>query len=260
MSVVPFNGPWFAYIALLTALGVWLHFALRHRPRHVKTRVLSSIAIGNVVVYTAFTFQSILRPDYPNITLWQNLPFHFCNLMAWALIFAPLVPWQWLRALCALPGVLAGVLALVSPVDDYIGRPWFSLAALGFYGVHTVNAILGSLLATLGFFEPTWRQAVRSVFYFGAMALAVFPINLALRVWLDPNTNYFYEFAPENAQILQLFHDWVPVPMVYTLMLAPIAFGGCLLLAGIYALAGRLLGHPAGRPPSPTRLEDQATV
>lgn len=249
MNVTPFNGLWFAYIALLVALSVGLHFTLRRRTRRVQAWTLSGIAAANVVIYTAFTFQAIGNPAYPQVTLAQNLPFHFCNLMAWALIFAPLLRWRWLYSLVCFPGVLAGALALTSPVDVYLVRPLFSLAALGFYGVHTINAALGVLLVTLGFFEATWRQSLRSVAFFGAMAVLVFPLNLALRAWVDPDTNYFYEFAPENAEILALVHGWVPVPLLYLTLLAPIAFGGCLAIAGIYALAGKLMGHPVGQSP-----------
>lgn len=244
--VAPFNGPWCAYIALLALAGIGLHFALRHRSMRFKSRTLAAIAGANVVVYTAYTFQAIGNPDLPQVTLGQNLPFHFCNIMAWALILAPLVRWNWLRALCCFPGTLAGVLALTSPVDVYVDRPLFSLAALGFFSVHSVNAILGTLLATLGLFRPSFREAFKSVGYFGLMALAIFPLNLVMRAWVDAGANYFYQFEPENAQILQFFHDLVPVPFIYTLLLAPIAIGGVSIQAGLYALAGRVMGQPVG--------------
>jgi uncharacterized membrane protein YwaF len=248
MNVVPFNAPWFGYVGFLALVGIGLHMFLRTRPMVARRWVLSGIAAANVVLYVSFTVKSIRDPGLPQVNVTQNLPFHFCNLVAIGLIFAPHVKWRWFKALLVYPGVVAGFMALVSPVDIDIGRPLFSLPALGFYGVHSFNVILGTLLATLGFYQPTWRDAFKSVGYFAILAVLIFPLDLAMRAWVDPDANYFYEFNPENAAILQLFHSWVPVPLVYTLMLAPIAIGGCCALATIYWGAERKLGHPVGQP------------
>ncbi|MCL2803002.1 MAG: YwaF family protein [Micrococcales bacterium] len=247
--VAPFNGPWFVFVAFLLGLGVCLHFALRGRTMRFKAWALSGIATFSVVIYTAFTFQSILNPFYPQVNLAQNLPLHFCILSAWGLIFAPLVKWSPLRAVLVFPGTVAGVLALTSPIEVYVDRPLFSLAAYGFYSVHAFNAILGTLLATLGFFRPSYKEAMKSVGYFCIVAVLIFPLDLAMRAWIDPGVNYFYEFAPENALILQLLYNVVPIPLVYVLLVMPIAFGGVLLQAALYSLAGRIVGHPIGAPP-----------
>ncbi|MCL1898853.1 MAG: YwaF family protein, partial [Micrococcales bacterium] len=225
MNVVPFNGPWFLYMAALVTGGIVLHFTLRSRRQITKAAVLSTVAVLNVVLYVAFTVRSIINPDIA-VYLWQNLPFHLCNLVALALIVAPWLKWKWLRAFCAFPGVVTGALGTTSPIDVYLGNPLLSLPSLGFYGVHATNAILGTLLVTLAFYQPSWRDAFKSVGYVVIVTLIVFPLDLAMRAWVDPATNYFYLFDPENALILQMIYNLLPVPLLYVLLLSPIAVGG----------------------------------
>ncbi|MCL1898149.1 MAG: YwaF family protein [Micrococcales bacterium] len=243
LNVAPFNGPWFLYMALIVAGGIGLHFALRRRTRTTKAAVLSGIAVINVTVYVAFTARSIINPDIP-VYLAQNLPFHLCNLVALALIAAPWVKWRWFLAFCAFPGVVTGALGTTSPIDVYLNQPLLSLPALGFYGVHAVNAVLGTLLVTLAFYQPNWRDAFKAVGYVAVLTLMIFPLNLAMRAWIDPATNYFYIFDPENAQILQMIYDLLPVPLLYVLLLSPIAVGGFLAINLIHWLAAKRFGSP----------------
>ncbi|MDR1807050.1 MAG: YwaF family protein [Propionibacteriaceae bacterium] len=252
MSVVPFNGPWFGFLGVMALIGLALHFLLRRRPPLLRRRVLAAVAAANVVLYTTFTFNSILDPNVPEVVLLQNLPFHLCNLVAWGLIPAYLFDWgrptAWLRAFCFYPGVLSGLLTLTSPVPVYIGHPVFSLPSIGFYGVHSMNAILGVLLATLGLYTPRYRDAFRAVGHLLLLATAILPLDLAFRAWLDPNANYFYLFNPEGAAILIALHNLVPIPYVYMVLLTPVALGGCLLLGVIYKALSRLLGHAVAEP------------
>jgi hypothetical protein len=255
VAVEPFNATWFGFLGFMVLVGIGLHFALRHKAQTVQRHVLAAVAGANVVLYTSFTFKSILDPDVPEVVLFQNLPFHLCNMVAWGLIAAYLFDWgrptEWLRAFCFFPGVLSGVLTLTSPVPVYVGHPLFSLESLGFYGVHSVNAILGILLATLGLYTPTFRHAVRATGHLLLLATLILPLDILFRATLDPGTNYFYLFDPEGAAILIAVHDLVPVPYVYMLFLFPVALAGCLLLAAIYRGLARLVARPVPAPASP---------
>jgi len=212
------------------------------------------VAAANVVLYTTFTINSILDPNLPEVTLAQNLPFHLCNLVAWALIPAYLFDWpgltERLRAFCFFIGTLTGVLALASPVPIYIGRPVFSLPSLGFYGVHAMNAVLSVLLAALGLYQPRWRHTVRAVVHLALLTTLILPLDLVMRALVDPDTNYFYLFNPEGAGILIFLHDLVPIPYVYMLLATPLALGGSLLVMALFRAVTRL---PARREVVATR-------
>jgi hypothetical protein len=189
------------------------------------------------------------------VVFWQNLPFHFCNLVAWGLL--PAYLWELrppvsrlgrqgllaLRTVCYFPGALAGLLTLTSPVSVYIGHPLFSVEAVGFYGVHSMNVILGTLLGSLGFFKPTVLGAVKSVGYLFAMAVLILPLDTVMRATVDANVNYFYLFDPEEADILELAHKAIPIPFFYVGLLAPIALTGTLTQAFAYRVVRRVANY-----------------
>jgi len=274
----PFSLAWFGFLLVAVVVGIGLYRLLRHRSRTTRRLVLAVVAAANVVLYTAFTFNSILDPAWPEVTLAQNLPFHLCNLVAWGLIPAYLFDWPpadaecpaapighpllsglrgqplppsqqvwWagvserLRAFCFFVGTLTGFLTLTSPVPIYIGRPIFSLPTLGFYGVHSMNAVLSVLLATLGLYRPSYRQAGRAVVHLILLATLILPLDLVMRWLIDPKTNYFYLFDPEGAGILIWLHSLLPVPYVYMLLATPLALGGCLAVNFLYQRIGKLV-------------------
>ncbi|MDR1151341.1 MAG: YwaF family protein [Bifidobacteriaceae bacterium] len=256
MVVEPFNVTWFAFLGVMALFGVALHLALRHRPRVIQVRVCMALGGVSVALYTFFTFKSILNPGMPEVVFWQNLPFHFCNLVAWGLL-----PAYWfelhpprsalmvravdaLRTVCYFLGALAGLLTLTSPVIVYIGHPLCSVESIGFYGVHSMNVILGTLLGSLGFFKPTVLGAIKSVGYvFVLMVVAIFPLDLLMRATVDPNVNYFYLFNPENADILEMAHAAIPFPVLYWIPLIPVAILGCLGQAYLYKAVARVVAR-----------------
>ncbi|MDR0432773.1 MAG: YwaF family protein [Bifidobacteriaceae bacterium] len=260
MAVEPFNAVWFAFLGTMALFGVALHLALRHRSRAIQVKVCVALAAATVVLYTFYTFKSILNPRMPEVVFWQNLPFHFCNLVAWGLIPAylmelhpPRAAWarrglNMLRTVCYFPGALAGLLTLTSPVIVYIGHPLCSVEAIGFYGVHSMNVILGTLLGSLGFIRPTLRGAVASVGYMLAfMVVVVFPLDAVMRATVDPNVNYFYLFNPEDAEILEMSYAAIGVPVLYMIPLVPVALTGTVGQALLYKLVSRLARAVSGR-------------
>jgi uncharacterized membrane protein YwaF len=250
MVMAPFNGTWFAFLGFMALFGVGLHYLLRHRARDTQKAVALVLAVVSICLYTAFTFDSITDPAVTEVNLTQNLPFHLCNLVAWLLLPAWYFDWRPLRTFCFFPGVLTGILTLTSPVPVYIGHPLWSLESIGFYGVHSMNAILGILLVSLGLYRPTYREAWKALAYLiGLAVVVIFPLDLAFRAWVDPGANYFYLFDPESADILAAAHDLLPVPLLYILTLTPVAAGGFLAEAWVYRTGHRLLERRRGRRP-----------
>jgi uncharacterized membrane protein YwaF len=185
---------------------------------------------------TWFTFDRILDPtiDFP---LTQNLPFHFCTIVTFLLVPAVWFRHGWwvrpLHALLFFPGAVAGFAALASPGDGYAGMPLLHMNTL-FYVVHGLNWVLPVLLVSLGYYRPTVRDAVMSLGTFVALGLAVLPITLAERVWVDPGANYFYMFDPEGAGVLVALWDLIGIPFVYELPLLPLVLPVLLLQVGLH--------------------------
>jgi hypothetical protein len=243
--MTPYDPTWYGFIVVMILVGVTLYLALRHRSRSRQRLVLTAAAVVSVIVYTAFTFQSILNPNLPQVTLAQNLPLHLCQFVAFGLIAAYWFEWRWfsprLRAFLFYIGTVSGAMALTSPVPYYTGHSVFTLPGFGFYFVHSMNAVLSVLLASLGFYQPRYRDAFRAVFHLLLLTTVILPLDLAMRAWVDPHVNYFYLFDPEGAGLLAIFHNWVPIPFVYMLFTMPIALIGCPLVNAAYQGVAKLV-------------------
>jgi hypothetical protein len=116
------------------------------------------------------------------------------------------------------------------------------LSTIGFYSGHAFNVALGILLASLGLFIPSYKEALKGFFYFVVLALSILVLDLVLRSVLDPHANYFYFFDPEGAGILEALHKLIPVPIVYELPILPLALGIFAVQAGAYRWVKRLFG------------------
>ena len=245
VAMRPYNVTWYLFLLVIVFIGIGLYLALRYRQPLTQRRVMGTVAIANVMLYTAFTFQSILNPDLPQVTLAQNLPFHLCQVVAFGLIAAYFFEWGWLsqqlRLFLFYIGTITGTLATTSPVPYYVDRAFYSLAAIGFYGVHSMNAVMSILLAVFGLYKPKYRDAVRAIIYLLLLATLVLFLDIAMRAWIDPNVNYFYIFSPEGAGILAMLYNILPIPFLYIFLVVPIALVGVPLVLVVYRGIERLV-------------------
>ena len=252
MVMTPFAPGWVAFLLLMTAVGVVAHLLLRRRPRRVQRRALLALALLAWACSTWFTFDRAANPAN-HFPITQNLPFHFCTLVTFLLI-----PAVWLqkgrllgplRALLFYPGAAAGFLALCSPAVEYTGRPYWSMNTL-FYVVHALNVVVPVLMASLRLYRPTVRDAFLSLVWFFALAMAVLPLTLALRAWVDAGSNYFYFFDPEGAGILVVLWNLIHVPVAYEapllVIIAPVLLAQYGIYRAVSALARRVSGPTAG--------------
>jgi uncharacterized membrane protein YwaF len=153
----------------------------------------------------------------------------------------PLTVWfdfKPLRSVAFFPGAIAGILALVSAAPSYWQAELWDPKSL-FWVAHEMNAVVPFLLASLGMFRPTIRQALLSMLWVTVLGLIVLPITLALRAWVDPAANYFYVFDPEGAGILEVLRDLIRIPILYVLPLPIIVLPIAIAEWGIYRLANR---------------------
>jgi uncharacterized membrane protein YwaF len=233
VGVVPFNIPWFSFMVALAVVGVAVHFVLRRFDLEGRRKGLLTMAIANAVLYAGYVYALWRDEDYPFVFA-RELPLHFCSLVTLGLVVTLATNSSALKCLCYFPGALGGFMALVSPAADYTGRSVFSLFSVGFFGAHGMNFVLSVLIATLGLYTPTYRQAVRAVKLFLVMCGSMLVVDLLLRALADPTTNYFYFFHPEGAGVLEALYKLIPFPILYEVPLLPFAFGVFLLQAAAY--------------------------
>lgn len=227
MTLTLFGPAWGLVLLLLLAAGVGTHFTLRHRDALTKRRGLAVLAVATMAASATFHLAYLTDPT-ERFPLWQNLPLHLCTIVSFLLLPAVLFEARPLRVLVYFPGALAGFLALFSAAPMYFGHD-LSSPKTAFFLAHGLNAVVPTLMATLGLYRPTARDAVRSALYLVVLALAVLPVTLLLRAVADPHANYMYVFDPEDAGLLALFHDLIPVPLLYEvpllLVLMPVMLG-----------------------------------
>ena len=217
MTLTLFGPAWGLVLAALVLTGVVVHLRLRGRDLASRRRGLAVLAGADMAASAAFHYAYLTDPTV-HFPLWQNLPLHLCTIVSFMLLPAILLDSKPLQVLCYFPGALAGFLALLSAAPMYYGHPLLSLKTF-FFVAHGLNFVIPALMATLGVYRPTARDAVRSVAYLLVLALAVLPVTLLLRAVADPHANYMYVFDPEGAAILEVFHRLIPVPLVYELPL-----------------------------------------
>jgi hypothetical protein len=217
-----------------------IHSWLRDKDRDFQRKVLTGLAIGLWVLSTTFTFDRIHDPRF-DFQLTQNLPLHFCSLVTIMLMPAFILPehnrWtRWYRAILFYPGLAAAFLAVAAPAVEYLDQPLFAMNTL-FYFVHLGNVVLCALLASLGFYHPTIRDIFRSLIGFFVIAVAIFPLTLLIRAFIDGQANYFFEFDPAGSAIFDMLWAVIPIPLLYQVPLLVLIIPVLLLEYGIYRLA-----------------------
>jgi uncharacterized membrane protein YwaF len=245
IPIEPFNLAWWAFATALVAVGVSLHFVLRGFDVDARRRGLLAMAIANAVLYAGYVYALWRDEEYPFVFA-RELPLHFCSLVTLGLVVTLATNSSALKCLCYFPGALGGFMALVSPAAAFTGRSVFSLFSVGFFGAHGLNFVLSVLIATLGLYNPTYRQAGRALKLFLVLCFGMAGIDFAMRVVFHPDTNYFYFFDPEGAGVLESLYTLVPYPFLYQLPLIPFAYLMFLIQAGAFRGGHALVGWAGG--------------
>jgi uncharacterized membrane protein YwaF len=256
MTLTLFGPAWTGTLVVLILTGVVTHFLLRGRNLRAKRRGLAVLAVVGMLGSVSFHLAYLAtRPaDFP---LWHNLPLHLCTIMSFVMLPAVLKDVRALHALVFFPGALAGFLTWFSAQPFYYEQHLLD-PKLGFFVAHGLNFVVPALLATLGLYRPTVKDALRSVGYVVVLGLVVIlPINLLLRAFVDPGANYLYMFGGEGAGVLDAFHARVPVPVFYEVpilvVITPVLIGQWGLYRAHLAVSAALLRwrHPAPAAPAP---------
>ncbi|MDR1118830.1 MAG: YwaF family protein [Bifidobacteriaceae bacterium] len=241
-----FSVPWIGFVVVLLLLGFALYAVGRRLSMRGRQRLLVGAAVANLACFVLYMIGLTVTGLFPAHVIY-NMPLQLCSLVTFCLIPAILIDSRVLRGFCYFIGCLAGFLALFSPATGIEGGGVFSPLAIGFFGSHGLNVVIGALIASLGLYKPGYREAFKTLGYFAVLAGAMALVNLALRLTLLPRANYFYFFDPEGADILVMLHNLVGIPVLYLLPILPLVVGALMLQAAIYR-GGSRLAHRLARP------------
>ena len=111
---------------------------------------------------------------------------------------------------------LMALMALIMPGNGFSGYSLLLPRMLGYYGTHFMIMIEGLAIGTFKLFRPRFKD-IPGTLLMGLIILAcVMVINLLLRVTkLHPKANYFFALETEGNPVLNIFHQWIPVPGLY---------------------------------------------
>lgn len=236
MIVAPLTWPWACILIVMVGVGLAVHFGLRKRDQRTRWLGLLIFALANVGFSITFHLAYMISQPPQGFPVFQNLPLHLCTLMSWLMPLAVAFEWKPLRAVVFFPGAIAGIAALFSAAPMYWQYGLFDLHSF-FWVSHGFNAIIAFLMASLQLYRPRLRDAVLSAPYLFILAMIVLPITLILRTWVDGGANYFYVFDPEGAVVLEVFHNLIPVPVIYLVPLLTAAIPVMIGQYGIYRVA-----------------------
>ncbi|MDR0365483.1 MAG: YwaF family protein [Bifidobacteriaceae bacterium] len=244
-----FSGAWFAVMAFLCLVGLGLYLVGRRLDWSGKGRLLVGAAIANLVCFVLYMVGLATQSSFPAHVIY-NMPLQLCSLVTFMLIPAIVLRSVALRGFCYFIGCLAGFLALFSPATGIEGVGVFTPLAIGFFGSHGLNVVIGALIAALGLYQPTYKEAWLTLLRFVALALVMATVNFGLRMTFAPQANYFYFFDPEGAEILVALHNAVKLPVVYLAPVLPLAAAALLGQAALYRGSSRLATRFSRRPPA----------
>ena len=247
----PFNALFFAVFAVCAAVLTVASLILRNRSEAVRRRVIIIASLVTLVGFFVYKgFLSVDR-DFDRITAemggfnwWGELPLQLCNIN---MILIPIaVHWnkRALMSFCFFVGVLGATMALAMPGNGFSGYSLLLPRMLGYYGTHFMIVMEGWALVTFGLFKPRYSDIPRAALTIFLLGLAIFGVNMLLR-WsgLHPKANYFFAVETEGNFLLEIFHNWIPVPFLYLIpcigVLAAYMALVTALLSGIDRLRGK---------------------
>lgn len=234
--ISPVNPVWVCVAGLFILLSVPVYYVLRRKPYETKRRTLLVMATANLALFCLYLLWFQHQPG-TSFFSWGMLPLNLCNLVTVLFVVALVTNKEPLYSFCFYVGIVAGFMAILSPVGALKEMELFSPLMTGFYVVHCMLYLLGILLAALKLYKPTYRSALLAVLYLEILTSIIYVINLLLRNTVYEEANFFFLFSTGGSPYLEALHGLAPVPP-FTMMLSvlPIAIGIFMLLTFLYKI------------------------
>jgi uncharacterized membrane protein YwaF len=247
----PFNPLFCVVFGAFLLLLIAASLLVRGKSGRIKKTVLVTACLLTLIGFFVYKYYLSLDADYDRITAgmggfnwWGELPLQLCNINMILIAVAVLLDSRPLMSFCFFLGPLGAMMALVMPGNGFEGYSLLLPRMLGYYGTHFMIVIEALALATFGLYRPKFRDLPKTFLTIFLVALAVFCINMLLRVTgLHPKANYFYSVETEGNFLLDLFHKWIPVPFLYLLpSFVILGVYACPIILG-FTLADRIKGR-----------------
>lgn len=223
----PFNGVFFlAFLPFLLLLIVgWL--LTRNKSEQFRANTIAIAYFIAFIYFWIYKYQLSIDAEYSAISeavgngafsWWSELPLQLCNINLLIIPIAVLTRKRPLLSFAFFLAPLGALMALAMPSAGFSGYSVFLPRMLGFFGTHFMVFLGGPAIVLFGFYRPKFRDLPLTVLTHCAITIGVFGINMLLRVTgLNPFANYFFSVHPDGNPILEIFHNIIPVPLLFLL-------------------------------------------
>ena len=192
----------------------------RHLSATKRVIMCKSIAMANLVLYVA-EYAWRFTQHSPEQFIKDELPLHFCAVMALLCFIALWWGPRWARSLVYFGVLSASIQGLITPAIVY-GFPKIDFFI--FFGSHGLLLLSALTIPILTDWKAKAKDPVRSVLLMNAYLIAIHPINLLL------GSNYGYTTAAPVGSILDglgpapWYYLWLELPALalFCLMYIPV--------------------------------------
>ena len=219
----PFNGVFCAVFAVFILVLIVASLIVRNKSEKTKKAVIVTACVLTLIGFFVYKFYLSLDPEFDRLTQsmggfnwWGELPLQLCNINMLLIPVAVLTGKKPLLFFCFFVGPLAALMAVVMPGMGFDGFSLLLPRMIGYYGTHFAIIIEALAIVTFGLYRPRFRDLPGTCLTLFFVSLGTFLINMILR-WtgLHPKANYFFSVETEGNFLLEIFHNWIPVPFLY---------------------------------------------
>lgn len=250
MIISAFNLTYCAVAALFTAFAVAFSLIFRNKPQKTKRIAVAVLYIAALIIFFVYKIGISRDTEYHALisggqfTFLNELPLNLCNIILWLMPIAMLTMSRPMLAFCFYCTFIGPLAAILMPGIGFDGYNIFLPRMLGYYTTHYIGLMAGPLLVTLGLYKPKMKDILPACILLVVLSFIAFLINWVMRyTGANPYANYFYTIDPEGNVILEFFHNIIPVPYLFSLLIlsiiVPLFIIIELLFAAGYKIAGK---------------------
>lgn len=245
LIISTFNPLWFGCIFLFSGLLYLVSKLVKDKPAEVKENIIAFAMIFTFAMFWVYKYSISVDGEYLALrreaglagdafNWWDELCLHLCNINLILLPFAVKLRKRALLFFTSVIGPFGALIALLMPGIGFSGYSLLTGRILGFYFTHYMVMFGGLAVITFGLFKPSYKDIPKGVLTLYVLNFIILLFNLAVRaIGVAPHSNYFYNMETEGNFVLEIFHNWVPVPYLYTLFLIPVVFAYSFLFVWV---------------------------
>lgn len=230
MIISRFNGVWFSIFGISILLVLLFRLLLVNHSRRTRRFFVGFLTIGIMGLWIFYKYGLSRDPDY-DFNIWNELPFHICNVCTILAVFAAFLDNELLQAFCFYIGSMAGPVAMTVVYPGFLDIPLISARGLGFWGYHALFWALSISFVPLRLYRPKFKDIPKVIGLLVALCCVFHVVNMALeRLSLNPGSDYFFTRGLKGVGFMEKFYEMIPVPVICTFpLLVPMAVTACLM-------------------------------